>query len=85
MTRATAATPACLLGMLLRMAYKAKKYHSGDGSAKWEAGDQRQESSENELEHRMKVHAGLLRDLVRANRCRTVPARHQSQVESSPR
>ena len=33
----TAATPACLLGMLLRMAYKAKKYHSGDGSAKWEA------------------------------------------------
>ena len=37
MTRATAATPACLLGMLLRMAYKAKKYHSGDGSAKWEA------------------------------------------------
>ena len=29
MTRATAATPACLLGMLLRMAYKAKKYHSG--------------------------------------------------------
>ena len=29
MTRATAATPDCLLGMLLRMAYKAKKYHSG--------------------------------------------------------
>ena len=28
-TRVTAATPACLLGMLLRMAYKAKKYHSG--------------------------------------------------------
>ena len=29
MTRATAATPPGLLGMLLRMAYKAKKYHSG--------------------------------------------------------